>query len=505
MKPFKKTQRNFLGYIFRIKYAIGAILFSLLFYFGCSSNKQPEKPNILIILADDLGYGDIGIYNEYSKVPTPNIDSLASQGIMFTQAYCPVSVCSPSRYALMTGTYPWRSWNRSGAMKNYQRSMIAPDQLTLPQMLKNAGYETAGFGKWHLGTIFPTTDGEKPEGYGVFYAPNNGANIDVNQLVSDGPVDHGFDHWLGFSSPSEGWILEGNRIMGWVDHAKYTIEAASGTKNLEKISLKNYLPFITEKSINYLKQYSAKQEDKPFFLYFSPYVPHVPLAVHPDFIDVTGEGAYADYVHELDFYVGKLLDELKRLGLNENTIILFASDNGSQFVEGNDQDEVIGGTKVDSTEHKPNFPLRGGKWTVYEGGVRTPLIAVWPNQFPEGMKSEQLIGLNDIMATLAPVAGYDLNNGTTTDGFNLLDAFKGKKNNRRSSIVVQSSGNTYALRDEQWKLIKFQKMKGSVRYELYNLQSDTSERYNLASQFPDRVNEMKKKLEKILIESSTTH
>ncbi|RAV27801.1 sulfatase family protein [Sinomicrobium soli] len=489
----------------RIKYGIGIVVLPLVLFCGHTSEKGPERPNILVILADDMGYGDLRAYNEHSKVPTPNIDRLASQGIMFTEAYCPVAVCSPSRYALMTGTYPWRSWNKSGAMKNYERSMIAPGQLTLPQMLKKAGYETAGFGKWHLGTLFPTTDGKKPAGYGAFYTRDNGANIDVSQEVSDGPADRGFDHWLGFSSPSECWILDGNRIMGSVVHNKYTIDAASGTEDLEKIPLEDYLPFITGKSIDYLRQYSKKRDGKPFFLYFSPYVPHIPLAVHPDFIGTTGAGAYADYVHELDHYVGRLLDELERSGLRENTIVLFASDNGSQFVTGNPGDKVPGGTVVDSTQHRPNFPLRGGKWTAYEGGVRTPLIAAWPGHFPPGIKSDQLFGLNDVMATLAPVAGYELENGTTTDGFNLLEAFQGKSEHKRTSIVVQSSSDAYGLREGQWKLIQFPEKGGSTRYELYNLQNDPSESHNLTAEYPGRVRKMKNELHKILEGNSTTH
>ncbi|MBC9795752.1 sulfatase family protein [Sinomicrobium weinanense] len=493
-------------FLFRIKYGIGIIGIGLLLVFSCghTPEKGSGRPNVLIILADDMGYGDLGAYNRHSKVPTPNIDKLASQGIMFTEAYCPVAVCSPSRYALMTGTYPWRSWNKSGAMKNYERSMIAPGQLTLPQMLKKAGYETAGFGKWHLGTLFPTTDGKKPAGYGAFYAEDNGANIDVSQAVSDGPTDRGFDQWLGFSSPSECWILDGNRIMGSVIHKKYTIDAASGTENLEKIPLEDYLPFITEKSIDYLREYSKKENDKPFFLYFSPYVPHVPLAVHPDFIGVTGAGAYADYVHELDHYVGQILDELERSGLKENTIILFASDNGSQFGTKNPGDNMPEGTRTDTAGHKPNFPLRGGKWTAYEGGVRTPLIAAWPGHFPAGVKSDQLFGLNDVMATLAPVAGYELGNGTTTDGFNLLTAFQGENDNKRTSIVVQSSSNVYGLRDGQWKLIKFPKKGRNTCYELYDLQNDPSESNNLAEQYPDKVGKMKSELHKILEGSSTT-
>jgi len=223
---------------------IFGLLLAYLFMSCSAQEKEIPKdtlPNILFIFADDMGYGDLGVYNPDSKVPTPNLDQLANEGIRFTDAYCPVSVCSPSRYALMTGEYPWRSWKKTRVMSNYEPSMINEATLTLPQMLQNAGYQTVGFGKWHLGTTFPTTDGKPPVGYGKFQDDRNGANLDFSKPVSDGPLDRGFDKWLGFSCASECWIFEDKHVMGAIIHDLYSIEAASGTEDLEKIALEGFL------------------------------------------------------------------------------------------------------------------------------------------------------------------------------------------------------------------------------------------------------------------------
>lgn len=494
----------------RFKHVLGLIMAYL---FLCCSSQEKQipndpLPNILFIFADDMGYGDLGVYNPNSKVPTPNLDRLASEGIRFSDAYCPVSVCSPSRYALMTGEYPWRSWKKTRVMSNYEPSMIDEGTLTLPQMLQNAGYQTAGFGKWHLGTTFPTTDGKPPVGYGEFQHDRNGANLDFSKPVSDGPLDRGFDNWLGFSCASECWIFEDKQVMGAIIHDLYSIEAASGTENLEKIFLERFLPYITEKSINYLQRFKKSKSEKPFFLYFSPYVPHIPLAVDPDFRGKTEAGLYGDYVHELDHFVGQLLDELERLGLMENTLVLFASDNGSQFIATSSEDDGKKLSNSPSDEavefnpdtHHPNFPFFGTKWTAYEGGVRTPLIARWPDKFPKGKVSNQMIALNDILPTLASLVNEDLPVGSARDGHNLLPAFYGHQieGERRESVVVRGSGNIYGYRQGKWKVVQNESFKSSESkgdgWELYNLQEDPGESRNLILEQPKIAEQLLKQL-----------
>ncbi|WP_277479067.1 sulfatase family protein [Catalinimonas alkaloidigena] len=475
-----------------------------------SKAQKSSKPNVLIILADDMGYGDLQSFNDESLVPTPNLDQLASEGIRLTDAYCPVSVCSPSRYALMTGTYPWRSRKKKGVMANYEPSMIESSQLTLPEMLQQAGYHTAGFGKWHLGTSFPTLDGEKPAGYGKFKAENNGANLDLSKPVHDGPLDHGFDRWLGFSCASECWILDDNEIMGAIGHDLYTIESTPNKDHIKEIPLEDYLPYITEHSISYLEDYAKSEQDKPFFLYYAPYVPHIPLSVSQEFRGKTPAGLYGDYVHELDHYVGKVLKQLDDLDLSDNTIIIFASDNGSQFKGTSKKMDMTSasnspadnkGEVEDKDAHQPNGKLRGTKWTPWEGGVRTPVIARWPGQFPEGAVSSELFALNDVIATLAAIIEYPLSSDQAVDSYDLLPVLKGEKKQLRKEVVIQASDGTLGLRSGDWKYIgdgRFKtRSKQNTKGELYNLSEDISEANNLykeqsalAKQLEERLGEI---------------
>ena len=468
----------------------------------CLEATAQPKPNILIILADDLGYGDLGVYNSNSLIPTPNLNRLASEGIRLTDAYCPVTVCSPTRYSLMTGRYSFRSWKPNSVMANYEPSLIEDELLTLPEMLQEAGYTTAGFGKWHLGTTFPTTDGKKPVGYGKFRADDNGVNLALDQPVSDGPLDHGFDDWLGFSCASECWILEDKQVMGYLKHDYYTVEAASGTESLQPFTMQEYLPFITEQTIRYLE--NIDREDEPFFVYYSPYVPHIPLAVNEPFIGSTQAGLYGDYVHELDYYVGQLLTALDSLELTDNTVVLFASDNGSHFDVASNEIAmetarnaafVVDTASLSGPVHYPNAPLRGTKRTVWEGGVRTPLIARWPNHFPKGEVSSELFALNDVLATLAALVDYELPDDSAQDSYNLLPVLEGQSRNIRKSVVVKASTNTYGLRQGQWKYIQGGENQSP---QLYDLSVDEAETTNLYTKHPDIAKELENKLNELL-------
>jgi arylsulfatase A-like enzyme len=483
--------------------AIGCMLVIILSVINFSAAAQSSSnPNIIIILADDLGYGDLQSYNPASLVPTPNLNRLAEEGVRLTNAYCPVAVCSPTRYSLMTGRYSFRSWKTSGVMRNYEPSMIEDGLLTLPKMLQDVGYTTAGFGKWHLGTTFPTLDGEKPAGYGKFRADDNGANLDLSKPVSDGPLDHGFDHWLGFSCASECWILEDKQIAAIIDHDLYTTEATPNAEKLPKYTLEEYLPYITNQTLDFLKkQPSANQ---PFFLYYAPYVPHIPLAVSERFRGTTEAGLYGDYVHELDYYIGQILTALDSLNLTDNTIVLFASDNGSQFeatARGMDLENAQN-TPNSSVEgeptgevHHPNGRLRGTKWTVWEGGVRTPFVARWPNHFSAGAVDEHLFALTDVLATLAAVVDYKLPNSAAQDSYNLLPVLQGDAVGEREAVVVKASNNTYGLRWKNWKYVQGKEGEAA---QLYDLSTDESETTDVYAEHPRVAEEMKQMLTKLL-------
>lgn len=479
------------------------IVFYVLVFTSCKEKKEEPStlPNIILILADDLGYGDLGSYNDLSLVPTPNLDKLASEGISFTNAYCPVSVCTPSRYALMTGTYPFRSWKKSGVLANYEPSMISDGQLTLPRMLQEAGYTTAGFGKWHLGATFPTLDGLKPAGYGQFKSENNGENIDLSKPIENGPVDKGFDNWYGFSCASECWIMDGNDIVAALQHEFYNIDSAKGKEHIEIISSNEYLKLLTKKSIGFLSQRFRLPDKNPFFLYFAPYVPHIPLSVSDEFIGKTKAGTYGDYVAELDSKIGEILDTLESSDQKDNTIIIFASDNGSQFErtgvhinDANPSNNLVNveGKKNSSEEHHPNGNLKGSKWTIWEGGVRMPFIVKWAKKIPSGVKSDKIFALNDVMVTLGSIVNYDLPNNVAIDSYDQSLNFMGEEKNIRNSVVVQSSNGQMGLRKGDWKFI--QPRNNELQGQLYNLVKDESETNNVINEHHELGEEMHKEL-----------
>lgn len=481
----------------------GLIVLCVMFFTSCKMEKEKAStlPNIILILADDLGYGDLRSYNDHSLVPTPNLDKLASEGISFTNAYCPVSVCTPSRYALMTGTYPFRSWKKSGVLANYEPSMISEGQLTLPKMLQEAGYTTAGFGKWHLGATFPTLDGLKPAGYGQFKSKNNGENIDLSKPIKNGPVDKGFENWYGFSCASECWVMEGNDIVAALQHEFYNINAAKGKEHIEIIPSNEYLKLLTKKSIAFLSQRFRSPDKSPFFLYFAPYVPHIPLSVSDEFIGKTKAGTYGDYVAELDSKIGEILDTLESSDQKDNTIIIFASDNGSQFERtglhinnANPSNDLVDVNEKNNgtDEHHPNGNLKGSKWTIWEGGVRMPFIVKWANKIPSGVKSDKLFALNDVMATLGALVNYDLPENVAIDSYDQSLNFLGKENNIRNTVVVQSSNGQMGLRKGDWKYI--QPNENKLQGQLYNLVEDESESNDLISEHYELGEEMKKEL-----------
>ena len=487
---------------------VGLIIltFAFIFFQALQAQEQFEKPNVLVILADDLGYGDLQCYNKNSLIPTPNLDQLASEGMRLTNAYCPVAVCSPSRYALMTGNYPFRSWKSRGVMANYEPSMMDKEDLTLPEMMQQAGYFTAGFGKWHLGTTFPTLDDEKPAGYGKFRADDNGANLDLSRPVSDGPVDHGFNHWLGFSCASECWILKDNKIAAALDHDFYTIEATPNKDDIELIAMDEYFPFITGHTIDFIKNY---EQEQPFFLYFAPYVPHIPFSVSEEFQGKTKAGLYGDYVRELDYYLGQLLKTLQETGRAENTLIIFASDNGSQFTFSSDQVDMRdaanrpdGGFSKEGLTywHEPNYPLRATKWTAYEGGVRTPLLVKWPGRVAGKSVNHSIFTLNDVIATLAGILDFNLPTDVALDSHNQAEVLLDNSEGTRQFVVVQSSGRQYGLRWKDWKYIQASKNESA---ELYNLKDDVSETMNLVNEEKELVAKLEKWLQEMLASDAT--
>jgi len=400
-----------------------------------------QLPNIVLILADDLGYGDAGCYNPESRVPTPNIDRLAREGMRFTSAYSPDALCTPSRYSMMTGRYSWRTKHRRSVQLNWEKPLIEEGRMTVPWLLKAAGYTTAGLGKWHLGADFPTTDGLIPVGQGGLRHELDGANIDLSQPLRGGPKDRGFDRWFGFICAGESIVYDDYFATAYIDvHPR---PVARNVEELRHIPLATYLPELTERATAFIDTHAAAaKKGTPFFLWFSPYVPHIPLAIAEGFKGRTKGGDYGDYVHQLDYEIGRILAALERQGLSENTLVVFTSDNGSHF-------ETTG------EGHRPNGPLSGTKATLREGGVRVPLVARWPERIPAGKVSDKIVASTDLLATVAALVRKPLPPQAGEDSFNVLPILLGDPQARseREFLIMRSKTAQLAIRQGRWKYV----------------------------------------------------
>ncbi|HEY3394918.1 MAG TPA: arylsulfatase, partial [Lacipirellulaceae bacterium] len=464
---------------------------------------QPERPNIVYILADDMGLGEARSYTPNSQVDTPNIDRIAAAGMRFTNAHSSSSVCSPTRYSLLTGRYAWRTSLQSGVVLPHAPGLIEPSRLTVGEMLQDAGYSTAAIGKWHLGMNWVTTGG----------APlRDGTNVDYTQPFSNGPIAHGFDFYLGddiINWPPYTWIRD-NRTVGAdlqtpavpvglpPNNSPYTPPGG----NLPGLvtpgyNMRDVMPTITDEAVSYIGTHAGQAD--PFFLYFSMTAPHAPI-VPPAFLqDTTGKGNYGDFIATVDWAVGRVLDALEDPNGDEDTsdsiaddtLIVFATDNGAE-------DQFAFATSpgfVDGT------PLRGDKWTIYEGGHRVPFIAQWNNRIAAGSTNNQLVELNDFMATVADVIDFQLPAGAAPDSVSLAAQLLGQTTDAaRNRGVEHSGGGAFAFRHfdehgQEWKLI-FTSTDGGIgagkhnpmspitdfgQLQLYNLSTDPGEQSNLLS------------------------
>ncbi len=474
---------------------------------------EPEtagKPNILFILADDLGYGDLGCYGA-TQVKTPHIDRLAREGRRFTDAHSPCSVCTPTRYNVLTGRYCWRTWAGTSCVWSTDPLLIDTDRLTLPKLLKRHGYTTACIGKWHLGFGRP---GEK--GWDEVYGP------DYNLPLKPGPLEVGFDYFFGI--PHVGQLphvyIRNHSIVGRSPEDRITLvldknkgfrlpyterprigttpwHTFEGTKNFtyahEDLALR-----LTEEAVDWLEQ---RRDDKPFFLYLAHRNVHGPVTPNKRFRGTSGIGAYGDFIHELDWSVGQVLDTLDRLELSGNTIVFFSSDNGAVSRGYRPVDFVKYGT------HRANGLWRGQKTEIYEGGHRVPLLVRWPGHVTAGSTSSQLVALTDMLATAAELLGDTLPAGAGEDSFSFLPALRDRPacGPVRHTIVNDSYTGEMAIREGAWKLIQaphgggIGKLKGKHAsdlppVQLFNLEKDPTESENLYATHPDTV----ARLERIL-------
>ncbi len=461
-------------------------------------------PNIVVILADDVGYGDLGCYGS-AKVKTPNLDALAKVGMRFTDAHSPAAVCTPTRYALVTGQYAWRHPPGSRILSGVAPLSIKPGTVTVPAFLKEHGYATAAVGKWHLGLGEKETDyngeikpGAKEVGFDysflipatgdrtpcVFvengkvanYDPNDPIRVSYTAKVGTEPTGKENPELLTVQKPSAGHdmtIVNGISRIGWMTGGK-----AARWKD------EDIADDITKRAVGFIE----KSQDRPFFLYFATHDAHVPRVPHPRFRGKSEHGLRGDCIQELDWCVGEILAALEKHKLTDNTLVIFTSDNGGVMDDG-----YIDGTATDTSGHKCNGALRGFKGGPYEGGHRVPFIACWPGRVPAGGVSNELVCHVDLLATVAAIVGKPLAKGAGPDSFDLLPALTAERPTKpcREALVHQT-GNPAALaiRKGDWKYIPNDAAKKKVGPELYNLKDDPAEAKNRVTDKPDVAKEL---------------
>jgi arylsulfatase A-like enzyme len=444
------------------------------------SAEKPNVPNIVLILADDLGYGDLPCYNKDSKIPTPNLDRLAGQGMRFTDAHTPSSLCTPTRYGLSTGRYCWRTSLKRGVLNGYSPFLIEPKRLTLASLLKQHGYVTAGIGKWHLGL-------------------GDAAKTDFRKPLRPGPRSVGFDSYFGIPASLDmpPYVFIDNE--GVTEAPSETIADSAmrrkggggfwrGGAIAPHFKHVDVLPTLTEKAIGFVRKQSA---DKPFFLYLALTGPHTPWMPTAEFRGKSKAGYYGDFVAQVDASVGRLLQTLDEGKLAENTLLIFTSDNGAHWLP----------EDIEKWGHRANDGLRGQKSDLWEGGHRVPFLARWPGHIQASSTSKELICLTDVLATVAAVIGAKLPDDAGEDSYNILPALRGDKLDTpiREAIVHHSGDGTFAIRQGPWKLAMalgshgfsvphdIKPKPGGPQGQLYNLDDDPREQKNLWLEKPEIV------------------
>lgn len=470
-----------------------------------------DRPNIIVMLADDLGYGDVGVYNPASKIPTPNVDRMAREGVRFTDAHTPCGVCSPTRYGLLTGRYPWRSELKRNVLWPWDKPLVEKERLTLPKMLKSAGYKTACFGKWHLGWEWPTSDGSKISsllriGEQQREIRNEFAKkINFTEPVREGPTTRGFDYYFGVDLPNfpPYAFIENDRLLTQpTDSLPPSMYGWPGPMT-PGWRLESVLPEITRRAVRYVEEQS--RQSQPYFLYFPLTAPHTPIAPDTEFQGKSNAGRYGDFVYQTDSSVGRILDAVRASGQASNTIVLFTSDNGP---------ENLTYPLLNEFGHASQGPLRGAKRMLWEGGHRVPFVA-WGRGVPSGQTEKEIVCLTDVMATMANLTGCKLPNDAAEDSYDIGPAVFQKKRSKpiREATVHHSMNDEYGLRQGDWVFIdspksahgaaepawwreKFDIQKHNEPAELFYLKDDLRETNNQYAKYPERARAMKALLER---------
>lgn len=472
-----------------------------------SNAADAKRPNIVILYADDMGYGDLAVQNPKSKIPTPNLDRLAASGVRFTDAHSSSGICTPSRYAMLTGGYHWRKFHK--IVDSFDPSVFDRNQPTLPGLLQTAGYRTACIGKWHLGWGWDSIkrDGAKPDGKNG-YAPKD---FDWTRVIPDGPKAHGFDYYFGDDVPNfppYTWIENDRVLIEPTESLTTTPPTAEGNFECrpgpmaKDWQLDRVMPELTRRAVAWLD--AQKGSDQPFFFYFPFTSPHAPIVPTAEFQGKSSAGGYGDYVVQTDATVGQVLEALDRNGLSENTIVIFSADNGP---------ETYAYPRIRNFEHQSMGELRGLKRDIWEGGHRVPMIIRWPGVTKAGRVTGALMSQIDLMATLAAALELPLSKDAAPDSLNQMSVIRGSDTSVRTSLVHNTNKDHYAVRDGDWLYIaaksgevsKAPKWWNDLQgYEenphneaLYNLRDDLGQKHNIVESHPQRAADMKKLLAEI--------
>lgn len=488
-----------------------------------AQTKEPGKPNIIIIFADDMGYGDVSYLNPYARTSTPHIDSLAQNGVSFSNAHATASVCTPSRYGLLTGRYAWRS--KPGVnVSGFGKPVIEPGRETIASLLKKKGYTTAAIGKWHLGLSWQTKDGSDK----TAYDSNTGySNVDYSEKVTIGPNDYGFDysfiHPASLDMPPYVFlrnhltvdpdvVLTSDMYPDRLDDTEYSWDKKHTREGdvywgkgvwwrrgeiSRTVRVENVFTEILDEGISFIERRTSEKPSEPFFMYLPLTGPHTPWMPTAQFRGKSSVGTYGDFVLDVDNVVGQVTATLKRLSIEDNTIVIFASDNGAYWPDS----EVI------SSGHDANWGSRGQKGDVWDGGHHVPLIISWPAHIRNKLVYDHLVSLSDLFATFADLTDQKPQKNSGEDSFSFLHVLNGDTNKiTRNSMIHESSGGMYGIRMDGWKFIdglgsggftapsKMDAVPDGPTGQLYQIKNDPLESTNLFFQRPDMVKKLRKEL-----------
>ncbi len=467
-----------------------------------------RPPNIVIVLADDFGVGDIQAHYPDNKIATPHLDQLVREGCSFTDAHTSSAVCTPTRYGLLTGRYNWRTRLQEWVLAAYEPPLIQSGRPTLAGFLREQGYHTACVGKWHLGWNWPGPQPsrmtEKRNGQGFY-------RWDFTQPVEGGPTDRGFDYYFGVDVPNfpPFTFLENKRIVAQPT-AKYQPDDTEGIVLPKGFTgapcapgwrLQEILPELTRRSVGYVQARAA--QDQPFLLYLSLTSPHEPVVPSARFRGQSGIAPIADFVMETDWCVGQVHQAVQKAGVADNTLFIFTADNGHSHYTGWPQLIAAG--------HHPSGPYRGHKGDIWEGGHRVPLVACWPGHVAAGSQSDQLVCLTDLFATCAEVIGEPLPGTAAEDSVSFAPALSGQSDEPgRTSLVSHSNAGEFAYRRGPWKLVfrlggkNLEQSRGKPTVaELYHLGADIAEQKNVAPDHPDVVRQLREELTDVIARGAT--